>query len=81
MQNKNIGFEASMERLEKIVAELSREGITLDESLALYEEGVKLVKECNAVLEATERKIKILQVSADGELAESDFNPTTGAET
>ena len=50
MQNKNIGFEASMERLEKIVAELSREGITLDESLALYEEGIALAKNCNARL-------------------------------
>ncbi len=74
MQNKNIGFEASMERLEKIVAELSREGITLDESLALYEEGVALAKLCNAKLEETERKIKILQVSQYGEISEEDFS-------
>ena len=74
MQNKNIGFEASMERLEKIVAELSREGITLDESLALYEEGVALAKLFNAKLEETERKIKILQVSQYGEISEEDFS-------
>ena len=74
MQNKNIGFEASMERLEKIVAELSREGITLDESLALYEDGVALAKLCNAKLEETERKIKILQVSQYGEISEEDFS-------
>lgn len=74
MQNKNIGFEASMERLEKIVAELSREGITLDESLALYEEGVALAKNCNARLEETERKIKILKVSEYGEISEQDFS-------
>ena len=73
MQNKNIGFEASMERLEKIVAELSREGITLDESLALYEEGIALAKNCNARLEETERKIKILKVSEYGEISEQDF--------
>jgi exodeoxyribonuclease VII small subunit len=74
MQNKNIGFEASMERLEKIVAELSREGITLDESLALYEEGIALAKNCNARLEETERKIKILKVSEYGEISEQDFS-------
>ena len=73
MQNKNIGFEASMERLEKIVAELSREGITLDESLALYEEGVALARMCDKCLEDTERKIKTLQISADGEIEEKDF--------
>ena len=74
MQDKNISFEASMERLEKIVAELSREGITLDESLALYEEGVALAKICNQRLEDTERKIKILQVSQSGEISEQDFS-------
>jgi exodeoxyribonuclease VII small subunit len=74
MQNKNIGFEASMERLEKIVAELSREGITLDESLALYEEGIALAKNCNARLEENERKIKILKFSEYGEISEQDFS-------
>ena len=80
-ENKAVDFEAATQRLEKITEALGKDGVKLEEALALYEEGVKLVKECNAVLEATERKIKILQVSADGELAESDFNPTTGAET
>ena len=74
MQNKNIGFEASMERLEKIVAELAREGSTLDDSLALYEEGIALAKNCNARLEETERKIKILKVSEYGEISEQDFS-------
>ena len=68
MQDMN--FEKAMERLEKITAELSREGITLEESLALYEEGVALARICNQQLEATERKIKTLQISADGEIEE-----------
>lgn len=71
MQDMN--FEKAMERLEKITAELSREGITLEESLALYEEGVALARICNQQLEATERKIKTLQISADGEIEEKDF--------
>lgn len=71
MQDMN--FEKAMERLEKITVELSRDGITLEESLALYEEGVALAKICNHQLEDTERKIKTLQISADGEIEEKDF--------
>lgn len=74
MQNSNINFESAMERLEKITQELNREGITLEESLTLYEEGVKLVKVCNQMLEDTERKIKILQISESGEIEEKDFS-------
>lgn len=74
MQNSNINFESAMERLEKITQELNREGITLEESLTLYEEGVKLVKVCNQMLEDTERKIKILQISENGEIEEKDFS-------
>ena len=68
-----MNFEQAMERLEKITVELSREGITLEESLALYEEGVALARMCDKCLENTERKIKSLQISADGEIEEKDF--------
>ena len=71
MQDMN--FEKAMERLENLTVELSREGITLEESLALYEEGVGLVRLCNKKLEATERKIKMLKMSVDGELFEVDL--------
>ncbi len=75
MSNKleNISFEDAMKRLDKITEELSAEGVELDKALALYEEGVKLARICNAKLEDTERKIKILQMSADGEITERDF--------
>lgn len=72
MQDMN--FEKAMERLEKITVELSRDGITLEESLALYEEGVALARICNQRLEDTERKIKMLQISDDGEIGEKDFS-------
>ena len=71
--NKTIDFESAMSRLEKITEELAREGVKLEETLSLYEEGVGLVRECNKTLEQTERKIKILQLSANGELEEKDF--------
>lgn len=71
---ENIELEAAMKRLDKITEELSREGIGLEESLALYEEGVKLVRICNRKLDETERRIKILRMSADGEMTEQDLD-------
>ena len=70
---KTIDLEAAIKRLEEITEELSREGVKLEEALALYEEGVGLVRACNKKLEATERKIKMLKVSAEGELFEVDL--------
>ena len=73
MEKNNIDFEQAMSRLEKITEELAREGVKLEDALSLYEEGVGLVKECNKTLDETERKIKILQLSVNGELEETDF--------
>lgn len=75
----NLSFEDAMKRLDEITAELSREGVSLDDALALYEEGVRLARECNAKLEDTDRRIKMLQVSPDGELSETDIEPMANA--
>lgn len=72
---ENMSFEEAMKRLDEITEELSREGVSLDRSLALYEEGVKLARVCNEKLENTERKIKMLQISHSGEVSEKDFIP------
>lgn len=71
---ENIELEEAMKRLDKITEELSREGVSLEDSLALYEEGVRLVRVCNKKLEDTERRIKILRMSADGEMTEQDLD-------
>ena len=75
-KNKNefVDFEETMKRLEQITTAISNEGIKLEEALSLYEEGVWLVRACNKMLEETERKIKILQLSENGELTQEDFN-------
>ncbi len=73
--NKAIDFEAAVKRLDEISSLMSRSGVSLDESLALYEEGVALVRECNKKLDSTERRIKMLRLSADGELTEVDMPP------
>ncbi|MBE6596176.1 MAG: exodeoxyribonuclease VII small subunit [Ruminococcaceae bacterium] len=76
MENKfkDLSFEEAIRRLEAIAAELEVENTTLEASLKLYEEGIALVRYCNASLEAAERKVKILSVNPDGELCESDFS-------
>ncbi len=70
---KTVDFEAAVKRLDEINALMSKEGITLDESMSLYEEGIALVKVCNKKLEETERRIKILKMSDDGEIFEENF--------
>ena len=66
-------FEESMTRLEEIVRLLEGGEATLDESIVLYTEGVKLIGECNKKLDETERKIKLLTVNSSGETVETDF--------
>jgi len=73
-KSENIELEAAMKRLEKITEEISREGVSLEEALALYEEGVGLVRICNKKLDETERRIKLLQISATGEILEADLD-------
>lgn len=72
-ENKQ-NFESSMLRLEEIVRSLENGSADLDSALALYEEGVKLVRTCGGMLDEAEKKIKILQKDDSGELIEKDFN-------
>ncbi len=50
-------FEESMNRLNTIIASLEQNDITLDQSLVLFEEGLGLVKECDALLKNFEGKV------------------------
>ena len=65
-------FEDKLNRLEEIVRALEGGEATLDESLKLYAEGVKLVEVCNKKLDDTEKKIKLMVVSGDA-VKETDF--------
>ena len=70
--DKEFKFETAMKRLEEIVVALESGKVDLDESLALYEEGVKLVKLCDTKLKDVEAKaVKILENSQ-----EKDFDVT-----
>lgn len=66
-------FEDNMECLEKIVTELENGELNLDESIAKFEEGIRISKECNKILEQAEKKITIL-LERDGKIEEEKFS-------
>ena len=70
-------FEESIKELEEIVSKLEGGNVTLDESLTLFEQGIKLSKSCNEMLDAAEKKVSILMTNGDGEITKEDF---TGGE-
>ena len=65
-------FEKNMSDLENIVTELEKGDLNLDESISKFEEGIKISKECNKILEDAEKKITIL-LQKDGEVKEENF--------
>ena len=66
---KDINFETSMEQLEKIVQELEKGDLNLDDSIKKFEEGMKISKDCNKFLEEAEKKITVL-INENGEIKE-----------
>ena len=70
---KKLTFEAALARLEEIVGKMESGNAMLDESLSLYEEGVKLIQFCSKALDEAEQKVMILQKGEDGKLTEKDF--------
>ena len=53
-------FEAKIKKLEKIVEQMQTGELSLDKSFELFEQGIKLSKECNKQLSEVENKVKIL---------------------
>ena len=53
-------FEEALKRLEEIVVQLEGNRLALEQSLEMFEEGVKLVRMCASRLDAAERRIEIL---------------------
>ena len=76
---KKIDFETALARLEGEVKRLESGNMSLDESIAAFEEAVKLVKICNERLENAERRVRVLTEGADGAITDAPFE--TGNET
>lgn len=68
-------FEDALARLETIVSELERGELPLEESLKIFEEGIKLSKTCLKILDDAERKVEILVQEKDGKKRIQAFSP------
>jgi|GEM_PF-289380 len=64
--NETLTFEQALERLEALVEKLEEGAIPLDESLAAYVEGTRLVRHCLACLERAETVIRELTETSEG---------------
>ena len=73
---KDINFEEAMTRLEGEVKKLESGNMTLDESIATFEEAVKLIRICNEKLENAERRVRVLTETSDGSITDVPFDPT-----
>ncbi len=70
---KKLDFEASMIRLEEIVGLLERGEAPLEQAMALFEEGAKLLRECTKQLDEAEQKVSLLTAGENGEPVEKPF--------
>jgi exodeoxyribonuclease VII small subunit len=69
----NLTFEKALADLEQIVAKLEKGGVSLNESLALFEKGVKMARFLRAELDKAERKVEVLLKDEKGNLKAEDF--------
>ena len=69
---EEMSFEAAMAELEKVLGQLERGDVALDESISLYERGAKLKKRCETKLKEAEEKVAQITLDPGG-------NPVGGA--
>ncbi len=69
---ENISFEEIIKQLEQIAQELEKGDLNLDESVLKFEQGMKLSKQCNTILENAEKRINIL-IRNDNDVVEDNF--------
>ena len=74
-------FEEAMERLEKIVESLESGDLSLEDSLGIFEEGMKLVGFCSKKLEEAEQKVTLLVKEGEGKYSQQPFETEAKKET
>lgn len=77
MSDKKKNFETSLNDLEKIVRKLEEGDLSLEESLKLFEDGVKLSRECQERLTNAERRIEVLLKDANGDISLQSLDAET----
>jgi len=68
----SLKFEASLTRLEALVRTLEQGDISLEESLKVFEEGVRLSKNCTKILNDAEKKVEMLMSQREASTAQTE---------
>jgi exodeoxyribonuclease VII small subunit len=77
-KERPLSFEASLEELERIVKELEKGDLPLEQSLTLFESGMKLSSDCKRQLEEAETRVEIL-MKKGSEIVPVPFSPDAPA--
>jgi len=80
-QEQGRTFEASLEALEQIVRQLESGDLPLEKSLELFEQGIRLSRECQERLSQAERRIEILLRDNQGRPVVNTFTEPTDNDT
>ncbi len=59
------GLEELFARLQVVTEDMEKSDITLEESFALYHEGMQLLKQCNEIIDAVEKKVQVLDENGE----------------
>jgi exodeoxyribonuclease VII small subunit len=77
-ENQKIDFEQSLNDLNTIVEKLEKGGVSLEDSLKLFEQGIMLTRTCQQALQQAEQKVQIL-LQKEGKEKLTDFNSEENA--
>lgn len=69
IDTENLDFESALEKLQKIVEDLEKGGLSLDKTLSEFSQGMKLLKFCHQKLDKAEKKIELM-LKEDNEFKE-----------
>lgn len=74
-KSKKVDFEKSLASLEDLVKQLEAGDLSLEDSLAAFEKGIKLTRECQQALSDAEQRVQVLVEKQGAELQLDPFNP------
>ena len=80
---EDLSFEEAMDSLESIVTSLETERLPLEEMVAAYERGVRLLRTCRGRIESARQRVEIITADLNdkGKAALSEFTPQDAPET
>jgi len=71
-RKKSVNFEQALEELENLVEQMEDGELSLEESLAAFEKGVRIARECQEALKLAEQRVQVL-LQQNGEEKLADF--------